>query len=296
MNIETLNGFVTLFRGRGDVYGHEEGRCVKEPLTISVFSDHLSGVEPIGVYPIVPTRGSFYTVWGCSDIDIEDYAGACSIRDALASAGVTSWIEKSRSKGYHVWVFATELVPASDMRRMLLAAHQVANYPAREVNPKQESLAHGQYGNYVRLPYANYEEPTNRRRIITDDQQAYPLDWFVESALATRVTPEQVATLASFYKPPVTQHKVVDYGVCESLADALKGLSPLGKVIWRDGPLPNRDRSSALTKLGYECVRSGMSPSATKIVVMDADKRWGKYLQRPNGELEIDKLVQRVFS
>lgn len=298
MDEKTIADFIKLFRGRGDVYGHEEGRCVKEPLTVSVFKDHLSGVAPIGVYPMVQNpQGDCYTVWGCSDIDIEDHAGACSIRDALGEVGVTAWIEKSRSKGYHVWVFASAPVPASDMRRMLLAAHQVANYPAREVNPKQETLKQGQYGNYVRIPYPNYEDTTtNKRRIIFDDQTPYHIDHFIQLALDQRTPPSLISNLAGYYKPPVNTIAIKNTEVCESLAEALDGLSPLGRCIWRDGPLPTRDRSSTLAKLGHECVRSGMNPSATKIVLMDADKRWGKYLQRPNGELEIDKLVARVFT
>jgi hypothetical protein len=76
----------------------------------------------------------------------------------------------------------------------------------------------------------------------------------------------------------------------------MESLSPLGKVIWRDGPLAGKDRSTTLAKLGHECVRSGLNPSQTKTIVRTADNRWGKYHLRPNGELEIDKLVVRVHS
>jgi hypothetical protein len=140
---QTVGMFTTLFRGRGDVYGHEEGRCVKEPLTHNIFQQHLDGVQAIGVYPMVPINNVHHVVWGCSDIDIEDLGGARKIQSALSAVNVTSFVERSRSKGYHVWVFAEQVVPASDMRRMLLCAHQVAEYPAREVNPKQETLATG---------------------------------------------------------------------------------------------------------------------------------------------------------
>ena len=108
--------FANLFRGRGDVYGHEEGRCVKEPLTHEVFQRHLDGVEAIGVYPMVPINNIYHVAWGCSDIDIEDYAGAKKIQSALQAVNVPSFIERSRSKGYHVWVFADRPVPASSMR------------------------------------------------------------------------------------------------------------------------------------------------------------------------------------
>ena len=292
-----MYGFGTLFRGRGDVYGHEEGRCVKEPLNHEIFRQHLEGIQAIGVYPMVPMNGVHYVVWGCSDIDIEDLAGARKIQSALRAVQVESFIERSRSKGYHVWVFAEEPVTASAMRRMLLVAHQVAEYPATEVNPKQETLASGQYGNYVRLPYFNgLDMSDSHRRILDDDGNAINLATFVELALANRIPTKVIEHLAGLWREPARNHTVVDMGETVGVKEALAHLSPLGKVIWRDGPLPSKDRSTTLAKLGHECVRSSMTPSETKVVLQDADRRWGKYHLRPNGELEIDKLVVRVFS
>lgn len=293
-----LGLYVSLFRGRGDVYGHEEGRCVKEPLTHEVFVGHLDGTHsPIGVYPIVPLRGGFHVVWGCTDIDVEDLPMARRLQDALSAAGIVSWVERSRSKGYHVWVFSAGLVTAADMRRMLLLAHQVAEVPAREVNPKQEFLSGGNYGNYVRLPYPNcYDVSTDKRRVLDVHNQPMPFDQFIIDAHGTRNQPEAITRLASMWVPPKPVAAVRDLAVCESVDDALSKLSPLGKVIWRDGPLEGRDRSSTLTKLAHECVRSGMNPSETKVLITDADLRWGKYHMRPNGESEIDKLVVRVFT
>lgn len=294
---QVVGMFTTLFRGRGDVYGHEEGRCVKEPLTHDVFKQHLEGVQAIGVYPMVPINNVHHVVWGCSDIDIEDLAGARKIQSALSAVKVVSFVERSRSKGYHVWVFAEEVVPASDMRRMLLCAHQVAEYPAREVNPKQETLATGQYGNYVRLPYFNAEDMTDsHRRILNEHNEPMSLQDFVELAVVSKTPTNIISELAKLWQEPVAQHTVLDLSQSVSVKEALAQLSPLGKVIWRDGPLPTKDRSTTLARLGHECVRSCMSPSETKIVLVDADKRWGKYHLRPNGELEIDKLVVRVFS
>lgn len=298
MDPHKLGLYVSLFRGRGDVYGHEEGRCVKEPLTHEVFVGHLDGTHlPIGVYPIVPLRGGFHVVWGCTDIDIEDLPMARRLQQALAAAGIVSWVERSRSKGYHVWVFSAGLVTAADMRRMLLLAHQVAEVPAREVNPKQEFLSGGNYGNYVRLPYPDcYDASTDKRRVLDEYNQPMPFDKFVLDAHANRNQPELITQLASMWVPPAPTIAVRNIQVCESVEDALARLSPLGKVIWRDGPLEGRDRSSTLTKLAHECVRSGMNPSETKVLITDADLRWGKYHMRPNGEYEIDKLVTRVFT
>jgi hypothetical protein len=290
--------FIKLFRGRGDVYGSEEGGCVKSPLTTQVFTDHLNGLTPIGVYPMVPLKSEWYTVWGCTDIDTGDLQAALNLQEAFKGIGIKAYVEKSRSKGYHVWVFASEPVLAKDMRRMFLACHQVADYPAREVNPKQESLGSSmQYGNYVRLPYPNHSDlSVPNRRIIRRDETPVPLDVFLDSAEQNLVDPATVQLLAGYYKPPVSKAFVGDYEPCQSTQDALKVLSPLGRVIWRDGPIAGNDRSRTLSKLGYECVRAGLNPSQTKVILADADMRWGKYHLRTNGELEIDKLVVRVYT
>lgn len=297
---DTLTGFAKLFRGRTDVYGHEEGRCVKQALTPDVLQRHLQGTEAIGVYPMVPYRGDFYVVWGCSDIDVEDLAAARNIQQALQAAGVHAWVERSRSKGYHVWVFAESPVTAAAMRRMLLCAHQVADYPAREVNPKQETLTANKYGNYVRLPYYNAADlGTIHRRILDDNDQPMPLDAFLEAAMSNRTPADVINRLASLWKAPAQPAHSVDTTVTgdETLDDAMRFLSPLGKVIWRDGPLPERDRSSTLTKLAHECFRSNMPPSMCKIVLRTADRRWGKYhLRADGGDMELDKLVVRAYS
>lgn len=296
MEDSQVKRFMRLFRGRLDAYGSEEGGCVKQSVTEELFKEHLAGTTPIGIYPIVPHHGEYWCVWGCSDIDIEDYSLAVNLQAALNAAGVYAHIERSRSKGYHVWVFTDRPVLAKDMRRMFLAAHQVADIPPREVNPKQETLVGASYGNYVRLPYAGVDTPTDKRRILHGYDQPIHIDEFLNLAEVYLTPKETVERLASFYKPPVaTVQFNENYVPCESLPDAMRKLSPLGKVIWRDGPLPTKDRSSTLAKLGHECVRSGLNPSETKVVVTDADLRWGKYHLRTNGELEIDKLVQRVF-
>ena len=298
--------YITLFRGRGDVYGHNEGRCVKEQLTNDVFQKHFSGEAPIGIYPMVPHFEQFYVAWGCVDFDTADAdENAVKLHDALMEAGIVSWIEKSRSKGFHVWVFAEQAVLAEDMRNMLVVASHVAETPTTEVNPKQTTLKAGQYGNYVRLPYPNLDDrQTDKQRIFhKKDVESGSFDNpmvfsdFVESAMSLRTPKETIQRIASMYQPPKQEPVVLnDYVYDATLSEAMQILSPLGKVIWRDGPLAGKDRSSTLAKLGHETVRSGLNPSQTKIVLMTADKRWGKYHLRHDGELEIDKLVVRVHS
>lgn len=289
---DKVHDFVTLFRGRGDCYGSWDGGCVREPLTEEAFAHHLGEGPHIGVYPCVTSSGKTLCVWGCSDIDYDEPAHAWILSDALQHVGVKAWVEKTR-RGYHVWVFAQELVSAQDMRRMFLAAHKVIDLQPKEVNPKQEHLDRGQVGNYVRLPYPNIG--SGQRVMITREGTPIAFDVFVTEALAERVSGEKVARIASMYKPPVMDTR--QYGEPSAdLVSTVRSLSVAGRAIYRDGPLEGRDRSTTLVRLAYECRQAGIHPSDALRILEDADLRWGKYMARgARGHVELEKLLVRAY-
>jgi len=288
---DKLSDFITLFRGRGDCYGSWDGGCVREPLSVDTFRQHLEGNTFVGVYPAFNYNNETWCIWGCSDIDYDNPEHAWLLHDAFEAAGVTSWVEKTR-RGYHIWVFATDLVPAVNMRRMFLAAHQVADLPAKEVNPKQETLAQGQVGNYVRLPYPNNGKP-ERIMVNRDGEWLWLVD-FLDDALNTRVEPSTIERLASFYKPPVVNYTVG--APSHDMAEAARMLTPLGRAIFRDGPIEGRDRSTTLTHLAHECRKANLHPKDAMSLLEDADIRWGKYMMRgETGRLELEKLLVRAY-
>lgn len=289
---ELVDNYVTLFRGRGDCYGAWEGGCVKEPLTKQHFREHLTDGPHIGVYPCLPLNGETVCVWGCTDIDYDGPEDAWLLHDAFKAVGVHSWVERTR-RGYHVWVFGTELVTAKEMRRMFLAAHQVTELNPKEVNPKQETLLPNQVGNYVRLPYPKVG--SGQRVMVTPQGAEIPLQAFVQKALECRVTPDEIRTLANHYTPP----KINVSGLMApsgNLAEMVRLLTPLGRAIFRDGPIEGRDRSTTLTHLAHECRKSSLNPNDALKILEDADLRWGKYLMRgPAGQHELVKLLERAY-
>lgn len=287
-----INDFVTLFRGRGDCYGSWDGGCVKEPLTPDMFSMHLGDGPHIGVYPCVNVRGETMCVWGCTDIDYPNPDDAWMLHDALLAVGVTSWVERTR-RGYHIWVFATELLPAKHMRRMFLAAHQVTGLNPKEVNPKQEKLAPTQVGNYVRLPYPA-SGLLGERVVVYRDGDTYQLEDFLADAMKSRVTPDVVEKLSEYYTPPVVSFSNTQ--PTNDMLEASRMLTPLGRTIFRDGPIVGRDRSTTLTHLAHECRKANLAPQDAMMILEDADTRWGKYLVRgESGRLELVKLMERAY-
>lgn len=288
-----LDTFVTLFRGRGDAYGSWSGGCVRKSLNADKFLDHLQGDELIGVYPLLPYRSDWWCVWGCSDIDVDDLDAARNLEMAFKVKGIKAWVEKTR-KGYHVWVFADQLIPAHIMRRAFLAAHQAINYPAKEVNPKQES-ARGGFGNYVRLPYPDAYKGGYAERVILDDSdQPMPIEEFLRLAIGQRATLQDLEGIASLWKEPVRH--IINTTPTGDIRKALHKAGPIAYVMWRDGPLEGSDRSSTLFRLACR-LRDNETPAQDAfLIVKSADERWGKFYLRSDGDQEIIKIIERSYN
>lgn len=139
--------FVKIFGGLTDAYFASE-RCIREPVTLKVWADHLYGGQPIGIYPL---RRDGFVRWGCIDVDEQDLPLAMAISDRIPG----SLIETSRSKGFHVWALFEEPQLGSVVRSKLRRVAELEGVPRIEVNPKQSVLAEGTVGNCVRLPYAH---------------------------------------------------------------------------------------------------------------------------------------------
>ena len=157
---ETIKGFADLFRG-GKVaidtgefrpWTNHDGTFIEaqgEEYETKI-ADHLQAEPAIGVYPLFAQDDGLKVYWGCVDLDEgmqESYAHAKNIHQVLKQLDVQSWIERSRSKGFHLWVFFTQPMYARDVRTGLLAACDLVEAPTKEVNPKQVELSERGWGN-----------------------------------------------------------------------------------------------------------------------------------------------------
>lgn len=152
---EKIRLFTTRFHGLEDVYGTydpDSGRSwqVKDPITDEVALDHLIGRQPYGVYFLINTRTCALVV----DYDTGEPGSPIEFVGRAAHYGIESYIEVSKSKGFHVWIFfPPEGVSAAKARAVV--KHILAEAGQRpEVFPKQDriDLSRGEYGNFVNLP------------------------------------------------------------------------------------------------------------------------------------------------
>lgn len=302
--MDEVRRFARLFRGRKDAYGADGGGCVTAdpemewkyppPLLLSHFERHLSGEHLIGIYPLLD---DLTVGWGCSDIDVEDRQQAMNLYDALRALGMWPWLEASRSKGYHVWVLPEDWCPAQSMRDALLAAHQIADVPAKEVNPKQTSLEGLKgFGNYVRLPYP--ERGKRGRQVMIDrfSGEIISFTHFLDLAEFNPSRLHAIEAAAELYAPPPPKRAVqLDGSYDGALEPLVKRLSGLAFTIFRDGPLDGSDRSSTLAKLAHKCRESELNASEALAIVTDLDRRLGKFYGRPDAEQRLVEIIESAY-
>jgi hypothetical protein len=178
--------FATLFAGRTDaIFDSHQTKCERRQVTLGDYHQHLEGTREFGIYP-VSEQGT--CSWGCFDIDEENFPLADTVLQALNHVGLTGWIERSRSKGYHVWVFS-EPVPSLNMYRAMRTINHGLGDLVPEVNPKSPSVDH--IGNCVRLPYSGSATP-GRMVMLDDEMHEVAVEDFTETAFTQRNTRETI--------------------------------------------------------------------------------------------------------
>ena len=149
-----LDWFVDLFQGRADVHGEGKGRRVTEPVTPELIRQHLGGERRVGIYPVAGDELN-QVRFAAVDLDVDDWDLACKIHARLAHYGLTAYIERTKSKGWHIWVFFRSWTLAWKVRAVLSTALEDLREELPgpvEIFPKQDSVPEGGYGNYINLP------------------------------------------------------------------------------------------------------------------------------------------------
>lgn len=324
--------FADLFDGRRDAFGTDSGGCFRPPDNVPNWEGwcqaHLAGEFPLGVYPMVPVtdRPSDYTPiawmvkWGCVDLDVKgpthktgydtflDAAHAVhNLRQALMAFKIVGWPERTRSGGYHVWVFAEQWVAAATMRRALLVACEIAGVPPSEVNPKSEGFeSPDTLGNYVRLPYPGGERPilADMRIEQFPGEDSPGVQWraleignFLTWAEASLAPTDALAAAAQLHVPPTPHHERTMGFTGEVVLDESlkKRLGGLAFTILRDGPREGGDRSGALFTLARKCCDDGLTLDEGLAVVTAADLAWGKYHLRHDGDRYLRTTLERAY-
>jgi hypothetical protein len=225
---EKIALFRRCFTGRLDVYGTFDPasgrvRQVKAPVTNAVILAHLQGRQPYGVYLLVQDHTQALTV----DFDHDDLGPPMSFVQTAKNYGIATYIERSKSRGYHVWTFFPENgVLAAKSRLVAMHMLNEIGEPDTEIFPKHDRLdAHTAYGNYINAPLFGALVP--RGRTV-----------FVEPGDPTRPCPDQWALLEAVRR------------IEESTLDAIIEINELRKEIARSAKARPPEQTERLSPFG----------------------------------------------
>ena len=288
-----LEQFADLFTGRNDAYGTDTGGACWAPVTLKTYERHLDGTEPIGIYPMVNNM----VRWGCCDIDTGDWSEAYMLAAALSGMGLIPHIERSRSKGWHIWVFTDQFIPAADMRRCLKVAYKAIDLPAKEANPKSENLRSNQLGNYVRLPYkaVNVLGVTARQTMVSgwnSREDGYPLELGLWLQRDLFTDPAVIAKWAAKWYEPPRKSTAINLERDIDVLQLASKLPSTWRNIWLDGAV--RDRSATFVAMAYDLAKRGWQPQDVYDILWGCP--WNKYRDRHDGEHYVQDIVDRVYT
>lgn len=152
---EKITLFRSFFSGLPHVYGTYnpatgKARQEKMPVTDNVLFDHLKGKKPYGVYLLVEDHVRVIVV----DFDDMDTYRPKEFINCANHFGLYSYIEISKSKGFHVWIFFDENgVKAFKARLVVKFLLDEIGYPDTEIFPKQDFLdSETSFGNFINAP------------------------------------------------------------------------------------------------------------------------------------------------
>jgi len=134
-----------------------------EPILDKDYIEHLNGKKSIGIQPC---NDEGMASFGAIDIDPKNYTNFKieNYLKIIAENNLPVIPIKSKSGGLHTYVFTTEPIEASEIRKFLETLLFTFGLPANtEIYPKQTKLGintDGKYinGNFINLPYFNKKE------------------------------------------------------------------------------------------------------------------------------------------
>jgi hypothetical protein len=249
------------FLGRVDVFAQfwqRDGRRgyapVRRPVTDAELQAHLAGQTVLGTFLLHPDGTTKALVL---DIDGPDYTDpsrqkafqvAQRLVETLSAQGITPlWID-SAGKGYHLWLCFSGSTSAKAAREWATKwLDQFRPFPEGvlvEVFPKQHSLAPGQLGALIRLPFGRHPQTGRASTLLSEEGQAVTDPW-AALAVAPLVDPEmllRIRTISSVPEPP------------EAIAPVVKGCTMVSSLIKKAAEtqhLRHMERLALLYTLGH---------------------------------------------
>jgi len=183
---EKIRIFRNLFSGLTNVYGTYDpvtGHAwqAKEAVTNDTILAHLKGKRPYGLYLL---NGDRITAIA-ADFDNSDPFPPVEFINTAQHYDLLAYIETSKSKGFHVWIFFNKSgVKAFKARMVVKHILEEIEYPQTEIFPKQDFLNNqASFGNFINAPLFGALVPLGKTVFVDPHTlDPYPDQWaFLET-------------------------------------------------------------------------------------------------------------------
>lgn len=236
-----LRSFRSLFVAREDAYaicGDDQPVAVRKPLSDEILAAHLFGEYRVGTYLI---RRNGKTPFLVIDVDVPKRSLVRKILKRLRRTEVRPYVERSKSKGFHVWVFFDEQVRAAQARQFAKIALRGLDTSKIEIFPKQDEVKEGGLGNCIWLPLFGGDVAEGRTAFL--DKHFAPVE-------------NQRAFLKSIHRTP---RKLVTRTAHTAEPEASRSRESSKPTA---GPILEGARNNALTRLAGAMRRKGATKEA----------------------------------
>lgn len=175
---EYVNEFMTLFRGRDDVYGvhtpeTKRNKTSRKLLTEYQYTKHLEGGKnTLGIIPVIPVENSdSVSYFGCLDIDnhiTPSDIDFTEIERRIHKNNLPLVLCQSKSGSAHCYIFFKDPKNTKELREILKSYAEIFKGVGEkdiEIFPKQDNIFYDEKdkvaGSYINIPYFNANK-TNR--------------------------------------------------------------------------------------------------------------------------------------
>jgi len=231
--------FRSYFSGLTNVYGTYDpgnGRSwqAKKPVTYETILAHLQGKRPYGVYLLVGDRTRAIV----ADFDDTDALPPIEFINKAKHYRLPGYLETSKSKGFHVWIFFHEDgVKTSKARLVVKSILEEAGFPDTEIFPKQDSLdPNASFGNFVNAPLFGGLVP-KKKTVFVDPTSLvpFPNQWvFLESVeRVSESTLDEIIEINELSSPQIAPQQAKSDSTKDEWRRA--GFPPCAQKILRDG-------------------------------------------------------------
>ncbi len=207
------------------------------PVTVAHGDGRLTGVLGLGQVPI---RDDGACAFGAIDVDVYPL-DLIALNEKVQRLHLPLVVFRSKSGGAHLYLFASEPVPATLVRDRLTRWAAALGHAGVEVFPKQTRLVtEDDEGNWINLPYAGGDR-SSRYALDPADSHALTVEEFLSLADEVAVTATRLQDFEISHLNGAVVHATVDGHV----DDRLIGAPPCLVTLVMRGPIEHH-RNDAL--------------------------------------------------